>query len=672
MKSLRDHFLRIDARSLGLFRVLMGSALLYDLVRRWRWAREFYSNEGVLPNHNHIFNLRDKADVWSALHAFSSPGEAHFAFAVLLVFYVLYLVGYKTRVAQALAIVALVSLGGRNILLENAGNYAAIGLLLATLFLPLGSRFSVDALVASMRARDERRHAELNDRPAPNEDAIAAERSPGWSPASLAALAVMLQIALILAVSAYNKKGAAWQDGTALHYAIRSERLASSIGAAARSLPPAVLAILTRAVRFSEIAAPALLVVPFALRWTRSLAALLVLVNGLVLTLLLSLGLYGVTIVAASALLLPRGFWDAIEGKAVASRKRTVVYDEDCGVCLLIARLLVRLDLRGNLTFQGNGSLDELVARGEDGSVVTRAMPAEVTPELVDGTVLAIDVEGRVATKSRAVSEVIAALPLGWLVAWIMRVPGISNLLDVLYDAFATRRARVSVAIGKEACGVPLDDEGEAPPAPATEAAPFTKLHRAVTGALRDALALVIFAAALAQTVRANELPWSVPQGKVLAAVAAWPRMMARWDVLAPEPPRVDEVLTVDAQTRGGASVDLITQREPISDPGAMRGTGLGQLWNDYLYRMHQKEWFDFQRAFRDYLGKGGLALEGKAGDASLAGYDVYVVRQEIPAPGGQRPEATREKLFSHARGGRLGVDRGFLQRVKPEIQMKH
>ena len=35
-----------------------------------------------------------------------------------------------------------------------------------------------------------------------------------------------------------------------------------------------------------------------------------------------------------------------------------MIYDADCGVCLWLTRLLKRLDLRGNLTFQGNGAGD--------------------------------------------------------------------------------------------------------------------------------------------------------------------------------------------------------------------------------------------------------------------------------------------------------------------------
>src|SRR3954471_24128125 len=94
-KALRDHYLRIDARSLGLFRLTFGLVLVYDLLRRWRYLRDFYSNEGVLPNHNHLFDLRETGQVWSLLPACSSPGENFVAFAVILWIYVCFLIRFR-------------------------------------------------------------------------------------------------------------------------------------------------------------------------------------------------------------------------------------------------------------------------------------------------------------------------------------------------------------------------------------------------------------------------------------------------------------------------------------------------------------------------------------------------------------------------------------------------
>lgn len=670
-KALRDHFLRIDARSLGLFRIAFALVLLGDLAGRARYLKEFYSNEGVLPNHNHLFNLRNTGQVWSLLHSFSSPGENAFAFCLIAVVYLLFLVGYKTRVFHALALLSLVSLTARNILLENAGNYAAIGLLFFTLFLPCGSRFSLDALRASLAARDEKRAAELNERPRPSEETIAEQRAPGWSPASLAALGALVQLGLIHLATALQQTGS-WRDGSALHYALNSERWVSRAGVALRGASPGLLSALTHLLYAAGWAIPILIAIPFVARWTRGLAIGLGLIHGLTLGLFFTFGLYGWTLAAATALLVPTETWERLERTPRPARRRTVIYDADCGVCLWICRLLARLDLRGHLTFQGNDDISFVLRRKDDGSVAQDEAPKALTAEMVATSVVVIDGEGHLYTRSRAVAEAVQALPLGFVKAFFLRIPGISALYDKLYDAIATRRQALSVLMGKAACGVPLPpEEAEAKHKPAA-IPPSTRTRRLVTGGLREIAAGLLLVGALAQTTKVNALPFHVPQGGTLAAVAVWPRMIARWDVLTPEPPKDDEVYVIDAQTRGGKSIDTLTGKEPSFDPGAMRGQGLGQLWSDYLSRSNQKEWIDFQKAFRDYLAKGGPGWDEKQGDDQVVGLDAYWVKQPIPAPGAPRSaeSITKDKLFTHSRGGRLNIDKA-LPILRPDLNRR-
>jgi predicted DCC family thiol-disulfide oxidoreductase YuxK len=664
-KALRDHFLRIDARSLGLFRLAMGVVLFYDLLRRARYLRDFYSNDGVLPNHSHLFNvlgMHEPERVWSVLHAFSSVGENQTAFCFILFFYACFFIGFHTRAFHVVSLACLVSLDARNILLEGPGSFAAIALLAFTAFLPLGSRFSYDSLRASMDARDEKDARALNDRRRPPPEAVQAARAPGWTPTSFAALAVLVQIGVIYGAMALQQKGDAWRDGSALYYALNAERLTSAAGAWARGfLGAGALAAWTRAFRLAELGVPVLLLVPAGFRFTRGVAVGLVLFTGLTLGVFFSFGLLGWTLVASAALLIPPGTWDRVEDHARPSRARTVIYDVDCGVCLWIARLLARLDLRGDLTFQGNDDLEGLSARSATGTIERRALPAEVTADLVGGTVVVVDPKGRVYTRARAVAEAVQALPLGWLVAWAMKLPGIVHLLGLAYDAVATRRQRISVAMGKAACGIddrpPPEAEGSSAAAAAPDLsppAPATRLARGGVGLGRELAVAVLLAAALAQTTRVNDLPWKLPQPGWLSAVSAWPRMLERWDVLA-APPVEDEVVVLDAQTRAGRSIDPLTGKEPEWNPGAMAGTGLGQLWNDYLYQIHLRDRAEFQKSFRDYAGKGGPGWQEKTGDDQIVGLDAYWIKQPIPPPGQPRAEAlsARDKMFTQSRGGR-------------------
>ncbi|MEZ4302243.1 MAG: hypothetical protein R3B70_45365, partial [Polyangiaceae bacterium] len=335
-------YLRIDARSLGLFRIAMALALIGDWTQRWTDARSFFSNEGALPNHAHLYHMlrQDPPErVWSVFHAFSSPGENRVALLLTLIVYLLFLFGHKTRIFHVLSLALFVSLTGRNLFTEGPWSSVTIAVLAATAFLPCGSRFSLDSLRASFRRRREKTATDLNDRTPESPAAIDAERAPGWSPTSLAALAVLLQLAIIFIAIARNQVGPKWQSGSALHYGLWVVRDVSDLGILARRLPQALLSGWSFLLRYIPFAVPALLLVPLA-RPARAAAFWATLFYGLSYGLLFSFGPWGWTLAAAAFLLIPEGTWDAYTSRRAKGRTLTVIYDADCGICLWISRLL--------------------------------------------------------------------------------------------------------------------------------------------------------------------------------------------------------------------------------------------------------------------------------------------------------------------------------------------
>jgi predicted DCC family thiol-disulfide oxidoreductase YuxK len=657
LKRLLSHFLRLDPRSLGAFRVVMAAALIADLFGRWEWIGAFYTNEGVIPNHNHLFILLERTELWSALHAVSSEGEAHFAFAVILFFYLGFLFGIQTRVFHVLSLIALVSLTGRNLLLENAGNYLAIAILALTVLLPLGSGLSFDFLKASFSARDEKTAQALNEVEPRSDDAYDARRKrhdAGYSPISLAALGVLVLLSSVYLITAY-RQGPDWQNGVALERAIYWQPWASDLAVWLRGRAEAVLRVLTYLVYGAQWLIPVLIFTPVLRGWCRSLAFLLAAAHALVLGSLFDFGLYAPTLFACSFLLISPEVWELYAKRRRPDRACTVIYDADCGFCLWTCRLLKRLDVHRHLTFQGNDDLGALLVR--EGDAVTRAKrPKAVTDELAATSVIVVDAERNVLTRGRAVAAVVGALPGGAAAAAIMRLPVIRTLLDLVYDEVAERRIAISVALGWDACGTtpPSDDS----PPPAASPSPARMLAYRSTAAVREIAAVVVVSMLAIQISRNNDLPDSsrLPEIEPLRALATYGRIVGRWDVLTPGVPDEQGGLVVDAQTRSGLNVDLMTGGKPHF--AVLEAPRKGQLWASFAANLQKEEFEPFQKAFRDYLvrqGGPGYDPEGPI-EQRVSGFDLYWVAAPI-GPDAADPNLVQpRRILRHSRGGLIGV----------------
>jgi len=257
-----------DPRSLGLLRVALGALLFADVALKWPEVEAHFSNTGWLSNHFALF--RPMSDhLFSVYFAFSSPLEVKFLMSLHLLVCVSLLVGYRTKLMQLLVLLLTTSLNSRNPLLENGGSVVLDILLVWTAFLPLGARFSVDALRANLQARKETDEAALNDRLDPPRAAQPV--------VSLAVLALLLQWATIYGLNALQKNGAPWRDGTAVYYFLQQDRLVTWFGAWLRGVVPlSGIKLLTFATLAIEGALPFLLLSPWRPQLTRMLAFALV------------------------------------------------------------------------------------------------------------------------------------------------------------------------------------------------------------------------------------------------------------------------------------------------------------------------------------------------------------------------------------------------------------
>ncbi|MFB6311184.1 MAG: HTTM domain-containing protein [Salinirussus sp.] len=182
--------LHIDTRALAALRIALGMLVVADLVLRARSLTAFYTDRGVLPREAFL-GFADP--LHPSLHF--ATGEAWMQGILFLVAAVLglaLLIGYRTTIATVGSWILLVSLQNRMPMVLNSGDVLLRVLLFWAIFLPLGARWSVDAVQDGQRR-----------------DTIL----------SIAGVGLLLQAVLVYLVNAVFKlQGDIWLAGDALGY----------------------------------------------------------------------------------------------------------------------------------------------------------------------------------------------------------------------------------------------------------------------------------------------------------------------------------------------------------------------------------------------------------------------------------------------------------------------
>ncbi|KTG09984.1 hypothetical protein AUR64_10270 [Haloprofundus marisrubri] len=273
----------IDTRALALFRISLGLLLVVDLALRARHLEAFYTDAGVFPLvlHAELYPIVSHL----SLHALS--GDLWFQALLFLVAGlcgVALLVGYRTRLALLLSFLLLVSLHARNLGVLNGGDSVLRRLLFWSLFLPLGERWSVDALRRSGSPKPQAKRV-----------------------ASLASAALLIQVVLVYAVNAVFKlRGDLWLDGEAVRYVLSLEQF-TILFADTVAQYPALLHAVDLLWLGLVIASPLLLV--FSGRLRTVLVSLFVGMHlGMLLT--MRIGIFPLISITALLVFLPSPAWD--------------------------------------------------------------------------------------------------------------------------------------------------------------------------------------------------------------------------------------------------------------------------------------------------------------------------------------------------------------------------
>jgi predicted DCC family thiol-disulfide oxidoreductase YuxK len=595
LRKLKEFYFTIDLRSLGLFRILLASVLIFDWAIRWPNVEAFYTSFGVLPVEA---PLPKAGGEWhfSPLDGITSLPLVQLIFYVGLFCYLMVLVGYRTKLFQVLSFVFFASVLNRNVMIRDGSDVVVVTMLMWSLFLPLDKRFSVDAVRAAL-------HREIEVK---NRTAVRAKTAR--SELSFAAFAIVAQIGLIYFLTAFAKYGITWKDGTALYYALNFDQLSRPFGRWIATQPLSLIRVMTWTTLGLEFVVLPTLLIPFAQPLLRRIAICALAALNLGIAMTMDIGAFPWVMTATFSLLLSSQDWALIPPRP---RKLNVQYDDTCGFCHRCAQLFVLADCAGNLHFTGDAPADSIIVRDEAGCEFK---------------------------KSAAVAEMLRALPVLFRIFCVITLPGIRSVSDTVYDFVTRHRYRFSEWLGFEACGVRS--------VAADQTKPAVRVGHTANRIVVNAIVLVMFVTLLIDSYNLNmtvRMKWpTIREPRWMRALILSSLIEHDWAMFAPDPARDDGWWVLDGETEDGRKLDPLTGRAPdFNKPAELRHD---RFWRKYLYRTWLAKNYDYRLWFGKYITRKNH--RGNPAGKQLVRFRFYYVEEFTLAPSCPRPFPTRRVML--------------------------
>ncbi|MFJ7181074.1 HTTM domain-containing protein [Streptomyces massasporeus] len=190
----------------ALARIILGGLGFYLYARDYTQRAYLWGPDGVWPWQN--FTAPDGQQGFSLYSVSRSSTWFEIVFHLGMIFALLFMLGWKTRVMNVLHYVFLWSLHQRNPVLLDGGDNITVIVLVFFIFVDSGARFSLDS------------RRKKTDKPVdPNSFLFRI----GSLLHNAGILAAILQICTVYLVSGmYKVQGPKWQNGTALYYILRT------------------------------------------------------------------------------------------------------------------------------------------------------------------------------------------------------------------------------------------------------------------------------------------------------------------------------------------------------------------------------------------------------------------------------------------------------------------
>ena len=424
-----QRWIYVDSRTLALFRIFFGLMGLIDVLRRYSVIDVFYSDLGM--NFRRQVSSKYSIKYFTLLDQLHSAVEVRIFFIATIICFILLIIGYRTRLFQILSAIGLISIHNAAVILENGADMVFNSYLVWMLFLPLGTSLSVDSLRRSFnREPDNDISTKIENRP---------QRI-----FHIAYLACLIQLSMIYFYNHINKTGDMWiEDFSAVYYMYQLDTFLTPLGAwIASLLNTSIIKLLTFSTIYMEMLAPIAILSPFFQPWLRRIAFIIFMIFHLIIGLSVNIGMF--SWVMMSVLILLLGVKEIEYLKYLLSklfnRNYIVFYDRDCGICHFLARLFKRIDIFSRLVWSDR---------------LTKGDRPKNLDTLLETTIVVWNKEDDIVwTRHQAFSKILLAIPFGFLISWILLIPGLEKIFGYIYDFISRNRARFSNLAGLPACGI--------------------------------------------------------------------------------------------------------------------------------------------------------------------------------------------------------------------------
>jgi predicted DCC family thiol-disulfide oxidoreductase YuxK len=577
MTALRTVF-GCDLRTLAIFRLGLGCALLVDLVSRARDLRAHYTYFGMVPQ-----PTGTESFFLTFIHLFI--GSTWFQASVFLLVglsAVAVVVGYRTRLATLVCWFLLLFIQSRNNFVFQGGDKLLLLLFFWGIFLPLGARYSVDAAVDETKPNEFPNHY-----------------------FSMGTVAILLQVACLYFFSALLKNAPEWvPDGTAIYYALHLQSFVRPLGEWLLDFPT-LLQWLTYYVWILEIIGPFLLFSPWFFVSLRLNMWIQLVALHLGIVMCLNVGLFPLFNMVSLLLFIPSWFWDRMPLFRQTSERMglTIYFDGACDfcrkTCLLLKTFLV---LPHTL----------IVPAQEDQSILAIMER--------DNTWVVQDHQGAQYTQWKAIVLLFRYSPIFWPLAGVLSLPFLSSVGTKLYQTIARNRGKLS-RLTHVALTEHQDHQIEGR---------RSSLVEALVGIL------TIYMVFINLTTVPN-LPMSLadPFSMVQNSLG----LNQNWDMFAPSPRKWDGWYVIPGRLIDGTAVDVSRRQlkaPDIEDSSLQQYPYSSYRWRKSLQNLTAKKYQDDRKHYAGYLCR--VWNESHQPLQHLLSLSVYFVKVDTPLPNDDQP----------------------------------